>query len=64
MDFLIEIRAASFETKEQVESRLRYSTVQLFVKNDIALASSIGDAALFEKRYGSFHQIFSICLVD
>ncbi|MCM3787880.1 hypothetical protein M3221_05535 [Domibacillus indicus] len=48
MDFLVEIPITSFEIKEQVESRLRHSIVQLFMKNDITLASPIVDSALFE----------------
>ncbi|WP_050182206.1 mechanosensitive ion channel family protein [Domibacillus robiginosus] len=41
MDFLIEIPVTSFEIKEQVESRLRHSIVQLFIENKIALASPV-----------------------
>lgn len=48
MDFLVEIPVTSFEIKEQVESHLRHSIVQLFRKNDITLASPIIDPALFE----------------
>ncbi|MEM1504280.1 mechanosensitive ion channel [Domibacillus sp. 8LH] len=48
MDFLVEIPVTSFEIKEQVESRLRHSVVQLFRKNDITLASPIVDPALFK----------------